>query len=159
MQVLYHDLIRRQDLEKEFGYRFLDLASLFGESDFVSVHTALTPETRGLIGEAQLAKMKRTAFLINTSRGPVVDERALIKALQQGWIAGAGLDVFEKEPIDHENPLLKMENVVTLPHVGSATEATRRAMVELAADNALVVLQGKPPLTPVNSEVLSRLKR
>ena len=159
MQVLYHDLIRRQDLEKEFGYRFLDLASLLSESDFVSVHTALTPETRGLIGEAQLAKMKRTAFLINTSRGPVVDERALIKALQQGWIAGAGLDVFEKEPIDPENPLLKMENVVTLPHVGSATEATRRAMVELAADNALAVLQGKPPLTPVNPEVLSQLKR
>jgi glyoxylate reductase len=155
MQVLYHDLIRRQDLEKEFGYRFLDLASLLGESDFVSVHTALTPETRGLIGEAQLAKMKRTAFLINTSRGPVVDERALIKALQQGWIAGAGLDVFEKEPIDPESPLLKMENVVTLPHVGSATEATRRAMVDLAADNALAVLQGKPPLTPVNPEVLS----
>ena len=159
MQVLYHDLIRRQDLEKEFGYRFLDLVSLFGESDFVSIHTALTPETRGMIGEVQLAKMKRTAFLINTSRGPVVDERALIKALQQGWIAGAGLDVFEKEPIDPENPLLKMENVVTLPHVGSATEATRRAMVELAADNALAVLQGKPPLTPVNPEVLSRLKR
>lgn len=159
MQVLYHDLIRRQDLEKQFGYRYLDLESLLSESDFISIHTALTPETRGLIGETQLAKMKRTAFLINTSRGPVVDERALIKALQQGWIAGAGLDVFEKEPIDPENPLLKMENVVTLPHVGSATEATRRAMVDLAADNVLAVLQGKPPLTPVNPEVLSRLKR
>ena len=112
-----------------------------------------------MIGEAQLGTMKRTAFLINTSRGPVVDEPALIKALQQGRLAGAGLDVFEKEPIDRENPLLKMENVVALPHVGSATEATRRSMVDLAADNALAVLQGKPPLTPVNPDVLSRLKR
>jgi lactate dehydrogenase-like 2-hydroxyacid dehydrogenase len=100
--------------------------------------------------------MKRTAFLINTSRGPVVDESALIKALQQGRLAGAGLDVFEKEPVDPENPLLKMENVVALPHVGSATEATRQAMVDLAADNVLAVLQGRPPLTPVNPEVLSR---
>ena len=159
MPVLYHDVIRRQDLEQQFGYRFLDLDSLLSESDFVTIHTALTPETRGMIGEAQIGKMKRTAFLINTSRGPVVDEGALIKALQEGRIAGAGLDVFEKEPIDSGNPLLKMESVVTLPHVGSATEATRRAMVDLAAENVLAVLQGKQPLTPVNPEVLSRLKR
>ena len=159
MPVLYHDVIRRQDLEQQFGYRFLDLDSLLGKSDFVTIHTALTPETRGMIGEAQIGKMKRTAFLINTSRGPVVDEGALIKALQEGRIAGAGLDVFEKEPIDSGNPLLKMESVVTLPHVGSATEATRRAMVDLAAENVLAVLQGKQPLTPVNPEVLSRLKR
>jgi len=159
MPVLYHDVIRRQDLEKKFGYQCLDLDSLLSESDFVTIHTALTPETRGMIGEAQLGKMKRTAFLINTSRGPVVDEGALIKALQEGRISGAGLDVFEKEPIDPENPLLKMESVVTLPHVGSATEATRRAMVDLAAENVLAVLQGRQPLTPVNPEVLSRLKR
>ena len=159
MPVLYHDVIRRQDLEKEFGYRFLDLDSLLSESDFITIHTALTPQTRGMIGEAQLGTMKRTAFLINTSRGPVVDERALIKALQQGRLAGAGLDVFEKEPVDPENPLLKMENVVALPHVGSATEMTRQAMVDLAADNTLAVLQGRQPLTPVNPEVLSRLKR
>jgi glyoxylate reductase len=158
MPVFYYDVIRRQDLEKQFGYQFLGLDSLFSESDFISIHTALTPQTRGMIGEAQLGKMKRTAFLINTSRGPVVDERALIRALQQGRIAGAGLDVFEKEPIDSENPLLKMENVVMLPHVGSATEATRRAMVDLAAENTLAVLQGRQPLTPVNPEVLARLK-
>ena len=159
MPVCYHDVVRRQDLEKQCGYRFVDLPSVLSESDFITIHTALTPQTRGMIGEAQLGRMKRTAFLINTSRGPVVDEPALIKALQQGRLAGAGLDVFEKEPIDPENPLLKMENVVLLPHVGSATEATRRAMVDLAADNALAVLQGKPPLTPVNPDVLSRLKR
>jgi lactate dehydrogenase-like 2-hydroxyacid dehydrogenase len=86
----------------------------------------------------------------------VVDERALIAALQAGRLAGAGLDVFEREPVDPENPLLKMENVVTLPHVGSATEATRQAMVDLATDNLLAVLQGKPPLTPVNPEVLAK---
>jgi phosphoglycerate dehydrogenase-like enzyme len=112
-----------------------------------------------MIGESELAKMKPTAFLINTSRGPVVNEGALIAALQAGRLAGAGLDVFETEPIDPENPLLKMENVVLLPHVGSATEATRQAMVELATDNVLAVLQGRPPLTPVNPEVLSRLRR
>jgi glyoxylate reductase len=159
MPVCYYDVVRRQDLEKQCGYRFVDLPSVLRESDFITIHTALTPQTRGMIGEAQLGTMKRTAFLINTSRGPVVDEPALIKALQQGRLAGAGLDVFEKEPIDPKNPLLKMENVVLLPHVGSATEATRRAMVDLAADNALAVLQGKPPLTPVNPDVLSRLKR
>lgn len=159
MKVLYHDVIRREDLEEQFGCRFLDLDTLCSESDFITIHTALTPETGEMIGEAQIAKMKPSAFLINTARGAVVDESALIKALQEGRIAGAGLDVFEKEPVDPENPLLKMENVVTLPHVGSATEATRRAMVDLAADNILAVVQGKPPLTPVNPEVLSRLKK
>lgn len=156
MQVLYHDEVRREDLEHRHGYRFVTLDGLLRESDFVSLHTALTPETRGMIGESALAKMKPTAFLINTSRGSVVDEGALIAALQAGRLAGAGLDIFESEPIDPENPLLKMENVVTLPHVGSATEATRQAMVDLATDNVLAVLQGKPPLMPVNPEVLEK---
>jgi glyoxylate reductase len=159
MKVLYHDTVRREDLERQHGYRFVTLDTLLRESDFISLHTALTPETRGMIGEADLAKMKPTAFLINTSRGPVVNEGALIAALRAGRPAGAGLDVFETEPIDPENPLLKMENVVLLPHVGSATEATRQAMVDLAADNVLAVLEGKPPLTPVNPDVLSRLRR
>jgi D-3-phosphoglycerate dehydrogenase len=139
--------------------RAVDLDTLLAESDAVSVHVPLSPETRGIIGERALARMKPTAFLINTSRGPVVDESALIAALQAGRLAGAGLDVFEQEPVDPESPLLKMENVVTLPHIGSATEATRQAMVDLAADNLLAVLQGKPPLTPVNPEVLDRRRR
>ncbi|MCX5733099.1 MAG: D-glycerate dehydrogenase [candidate division NC10 bacterium] len=159
MRVLYHDTVRREELEKQHGYRFVTLDTLLRESDFISLHTALTPETRGMIGESELAKMKPTAFLINTSRGPVVNEGALIAALRAGRPAGAGLDVFETEPIGLENPLLKMENVVILPHVGSATEATRQAMVDLATDNVLAVLQGRPPLTPVNPEVLSQLKR
>ena len=156
MQVLYHDTVRREELERRHGYRFVALDALLAASDFISLHTALTPETRGMIGASALAKMKPTAYLINTSRGPVVDEGALIAALQAGRLAGAGLDVFEHEPVDPENPLLKMENVVALPHIGSATEATRQAMVDLAVDNLLAVLQGKPPLTPVNPEVLGK---
>jgi len=156
MQVLYHDTVRREDLEHRHGYRFVTLDALLAASDFISLHTALTPETRRMIGASALAKMKPTAYLINTSRGPVVDEGALIAALQAGRLAGAGLDVFEREPVDPENPLLHMENVVALPHIGSATEATRQAMVDLAADNLLAVLQGKPPLTPVNPEALGK---
>ena len=156
MQVLYHDTVRREELERRYGYRFVTLDALLAASDFISLHTALTPETRGMIGASALAKMKPTAYLINTSRGPVVDEGALIAALEAGRLAGAGLDVFEHEPVDPQNPLLKMENVVTLPHIGSATEATRQAMVDLAVDNLLAVLQGKPPLTPVNPEALGK---
>ena len=159
MSVLYFDFVRREELERQFGYRYVNLETLLKESDFVTLHVPLLPETTGMIGAAQLAMMKPTAYLINAARGPVVDERALIAALQAGQIAGAGLDVYETEPIDASNPLLAMENVVKLPHVGSATGATRQAMVNLAADNLLAVLQGKPPLTPVNSEVLSRLKK
>lgn len=159
MPVLYFDVVRREELERQSGYRYVTLETLLKESDFVTLHVPLLPETTGMIGAAQLAMMKPTAYLINAARGPVVDERALIAALQAGQIAGAGLDVYETEPIDASNPLLAMENVVKLPHVGSATEATRQAMVNLATDNLLAVLQGKPPLTPVNPEVLSRLKR
>jgi lactate dehydrogenase-like 2-hydroxyacid dehydrogenase len=159
MKVLYYDTDRKHALEQQYGYRYADMNTVLWESDFVSLHVPLLPDTKGLMGAAQLAQMKRTAFLINTSRGPVVDESALIEALQEGRIAGAGLDVFEKEPVDLANPLLKMENVVLLPHVGSATDATRTAMLDLSVNNVLAVFQGKPPLTPVNPEVLSRWKK
>jgi lactate dehydrogenase-like 2-hydroxyacid dehydrogenase len=159
MKVLYYDTVRKKDLEKAHGYQFVDQQTLLRESDFVTLHVPLLPDTKDMMGTAQMALMKPTAFLINTSRGPVVDERALIRALQDGRIAGAGLDVFEKEPVSLANPLLKMENVVVLPHVGSATEATRTAMLDLAVNNVLAVLQDKPPLTPVNPEVRSRWKK
>jgi glyoxylate reductase len=159
MPVLYFDFVRREELERQFGYRYVNLETLLKESDFVTLHVPLLPETTGMIGAAQLPMMKPTAYLINAARGPVVDERALIAALQAGQIAGAGLDVYETEPIDMSNPLLAMENVVKVPHVGSATGATRQAMLDLAVENLLAVLQGKPPLTPVNPEVLSRLKK
>jgi lactate dehydrogenase-like 2-hydroxyacid dehydrogenase len=158
MPVLYCDPERKPALERQYGYRYADMNSVLRESDFVSLHVPLLPGTKGLMGPAQFAQMKRTAFLINTSRGPVVDEAALIAALREKRIAGAGLDVFETEPVDMTNPLLKMENVVVLPHVGSATDATRAAMLDLSVNNTLAVLQGKPPLTPVNPEVLSRRK-
>ena len=158
MSVLYFDFVRREDLEREFGYRFVPLETLLRESDFVTLHVPLLPQTSGMIGAAEIALMKPTAYLINASRGPVVDERALIAALQAGRIAGAGLDVYENEPLPASSPLLAMENVITLPHVGSATEATRQAMVDLATDNVLAVLQGKLPLTPVNPDALSRRK-
>jgi len=159
MKVLYYDTVRKRDLEKQFGYQFVDRETLLRQADFVTLHVPLVPETKGMMGAAQLALMKPTAFLINSSRGPVVNERALITALQEGRIAGVGLDVFEKEPIDLANPLLKMENVVILPHVGSATEVTRTAMLDLAVGNVVAVLQGKPPLTPVNPKVLTRWKK
>jgi len=156
MRIVYYDTIRRQALEAEHGYRYAELDALLSESDFVTLHTALTPETKGMIGAAALARMKPTAFLINAARGPIIDEAALIAALRAGTIAGAGLDVFEKEPLDPASPLLAMDNVVALPHVGSATQATRDAMVELAADNILAVLGGQPPVTPVNREAAGR---
>ncbi len=159
MKVLYYDTVRKKDLERAHGYQFVDQQTLLREADFVTLHVPLLPDTKGMMGTAQMALMKPTAFLINTSRGPVVDERALIGALQDGRIAGAGLDVFEKEPVGLANPLLKMESVVVLPHVGSATEATRTAMLDLAVNNVLAVLQDKSPLTPVNPEVRSRWKK
>jgi glyoxylate reductase len=126
----------------------LSLDELLVSSDVVSIHTPLTPETRQMFDRRTLARMKRTAFLVNTSRGPVVDEEALVWALKEHLIAGAALDVYEREPEVHSG-LLQMENVVLAPHLGSATRETRTAMIELAVNNAVSVLQGRGPLTPV----------
>jgi glyoxylate reductase len=126
----------------------LSLDELLVSSDVISIHTPLTPSTRHLIDKRALARMKRSAFLINTARGPVVDEEALAWALKEHLIAGAALDVYEREPQVHEQ-LLDLENVVLAPHLGSATRETRTAMADLAVSNALAVLHGKPALTPV----------
>ena len=117
-------------------------------SDVVSLHCPYSPETHHLIGPAQLTSMRNTAFLINTARGPVVDEAALVAALERGELAGAGLDVFEKEPEVHEG-LLGRDDVVLIPHLGSATVETRTAMATLAARNALSILAGQEPVTPI----------
>lgn len=128
----------------------VDLPTLLAESDVVSLHVPLTPQTRHLIGAAELAAMKPTATLVSTSRGGVVDEDALLRALRDNVIHSAGLDVFEREPMGTElSPLVGEPNVVTLPHIGSATEATRAAMVDLAVDNILEVLAGRPARTPL----------
>lgn len=127
-----------------------ELSELLESSDFVSVHLPLTPETHHMISEREFQQMKSTAIFINTGRGPTVDEAALIKALQEGWIAFAALDVFEKEPVDLDNPLIKMENVILTAHVASASsrmvpETRRRAALEVAR-----FLQGEKPISPVN---------
>ena len=148
MRVLYYDERRNDRAERELGVTYATLDRLLAESDFVSLHVPLMPSTRHLIDAAALQKMKRTAVLINTSRGPVVDEGALAVALRDGTIAAAGLDVFEKEPNVH--PLLfELENVVLLPHVMSASAPTRTRMAVRAAQNILAFLDGKPLLDPV----------
>ena len=126
----------------------MPLDRLLAISDVVSLHVPLTPDTRHLIGQPELARVKRTAYLVNTTRGPVVDESALAWALKNRMIAGAALDVYEREPEVHAD-LLTLENVVLAPHLGSATIETRTAMADLAARNLIAVLTGEPPLTPV----------
>ncbi len=133
----------------EMGGRQAALADVLAESDFISLHVPLTPETRSMIGAAELARMKPTAFLINTARGAIVDEAALIAALSAGRIAGAGLDVFAEEPAIPQ-VLLQMPNVICLPHVGSATQETRSRMGVVAAQNLLACLRGVAPPNPVN---------
>lgn len=149
MQVLY---TRRSERESDLGRR-VSLDELLRESDFVSLHVPLTAETRHLIGERELRLMKRTAILINTARGPVVDQAALAAALRDGVIAGAGLDVTEVEPIPPEDPLLGAPNVVILPHIGSASYATRARMAAMAVENCVAGLEGRPLPHCVNPEV------
>lgn len=148
MRVLYAGRSRNVAAETELGCTQVPLDALLGESDFVSLHVPLTSETRRLIDASALRRMKRTAILINTSRGPVVDEQALAEALRDGVIAGAGLDVFEAEPRVHP-ALLECENAVLLPHIGSASETTRERMAMRAAENIRAFLQRGAVLDPV----------
>ena len=153
MRVLYHYRRPYPESTGELGAEYASLNDLLEQSDFVSLHVPLTPETRHLIGREQLRRMKRTAILINTARGPVVDEAALYEALKEGIIAGAGLDVFEIEPLALTSPLLKLDNVVALPHIGSASVATRTKMAVLAAENLAAGLRGERLPYAVNPEV------
>jgi glyoxylate reductase len=153
MRILYHSRTRKPQLEGELGAEWTDLKTLLAQSDFVSLHVPLTDKTHHLIGEPELRLMKPTAYLINTSRGPVVDEKALVKALKEGWIAGAGLDVFEAEPKLHPG-LAGLDNVVLAPHIGSASHETRGKMAVMAANNLLTVLKGRVPPNLVNPQVL-----
>lgn len=155
MRVLYTDLARKSEAEEATGAEFVDLRALLRCSDFVSVHTPLTEETHHLIGAEELALMKPTAVLINTARGSVVDGRALAEALRERRIFAAGLDVFESEPTDPDDPLLGLDNVVIVPHIASASVATRGRMAEMAADNLLAGLRGERPPYLVNVEAFS----
>ncbi len=149
MRVLYHDAVRADaGVERELRATAVSLESLLSEADFVTLHTNLAPETRHLMNERTLRLMKTSAILVNAARGPIVDEAALVRALKEGWIAGAGLDVFEEEPKIHPG-LTPLSNAVLAPHIASASRDTRLAMATLAVRNCLAVLDGKPPLTPV----------
>jgi len=159
MRLIYYDAIRNEKAEKELGIEYMPFEEVLKQCDFLTVHVPLLPETRNSVGEKQFALMKKTAFLINNARGPIVDEPALIKALQEKTIAGAGLDVFWHEPIEKGNPLLKMSNVVILPHVSSGSIETRIAMAMLAAQNIASALKGETPPALVNKEVLQRKKK
>src|SRR6267142_157572 len=150
MRILYYDAVRAEaSAERELSATFVPKETLLAEADFVTVHTNLTAETRHLIDEAALRRMKKTAILVNAARGPIVDEAALVRALREGWIAGAGLDVFEEEPKIHPG-LLALANVTLAPHIASASLDTRVAMATLAVRNCLAVLGGKPAITPVS---------
>ncbi len=156
MRVLYQDAVAADPAtERELRATRTDTATLLRESDFVTLHTPLLPETQHLINTQSLKTMKKTAYLVNASRGPVVDEAALAQALKEGWIAGAGIDVFEREPEVHP-ALMGLPNAVLAPHIASASSDTRLKMANLAVDNCLAVLEGKTPPTPVNPEVLAR---
>jgi len=153
MKVIYADAVRAPEaVEKEWKAEYRGMASLLAESDFVSLHVPLLPETRGLFDAARFSKMKPTAYLINTSRGAVVDEAALVHALESGKIAGAALDVFENEPLIH--PGLKRPNVVLAPHIASASIETRTKMACMAAENVVALFKGQRPPNMLNPEVL-----
>jgi glyoxylate reductase len=156
MRVIYHDAVDLPpEVERESGAKRASLEQLLAEADFISIHTNLTPETRHLFSTDQFRAMKDTAVLVNTSRGPVVDEAALAQALRDGEIFGAGLDVFENEPEVHPD-LLGLDSAVIIPHLGSATVDTRRAMGLLAVENVFAALDGERPPTILNPEVLDR---
>ena len=154
MRILYYSATRKPNLEKTLGLEFADLDTLLQKSDFVSIHVPLMEKTYHLIDERKLKLMKKTACLINNSRGPVVDEKALYKALTEGWIAGAALDVFEQEPTSIDNPLLKLDNVVVAPHISSSSHETRSRMAEMVAENLIAFFEGRVPPNLVNREVV-----
>jgi phosphoglycerate dehydrogenase-like enzyme len=153
MRVLYYDAVRQPDAEAELGVEYRELDDLLRKSDFVSLHTSLTEETLGLIGERALALMKPTAILINTSRGPVVDAGALYHALRSGQIAYAALDVTEPEPLPADHRLLQLTNLIVAPHIASATVTSRTQMAMIAVRNLLAGLEGKKLPHCANPEV------
>lgn len=157
MKVLYYNRSKNEVLEKELGARKVSLEDLLKQSDFISIHLPLTPETYHLIGEKELSMVKKGAVIINTARGAIIDERALVKALKEKRIFGAGLDVYENEPEVNEE-LKKLDNVVLLPHIGSATFETRVKMAILAAENLVTSLKGEKPKYCVNPEVFDKLR-
>ncbi|HIE51224.1 MAG TPA: D-glycerate dehydrogenase [Armatimonadetes bacterium] len=157
MRILYYDPEPREELAREVGAELVDLDTLLAESDFITVHTPLTGETRHLLDAEAFRKMKRTAIVVNSARGPIINTEDLYAALKNGEILAAGLDVTDPEPIPPEHPLLTLDNVVIVPHVGSASVQTRTRMATMAAENLIAALRGERPPNLVNPEVLSCL--
>lgn len=155
MHTIYYSRTRKPETETELGLEFVDFEGLLRRSDFLSVHVSLSPQTRGMLGAEQLALMKPDAIIVNTARGPIIDQDALVEALSGKRLGGAGLDVFSVEPISTDDPLLKLDNVVVAPHVGSATLTTRTRMANLVVDNLIAYFKGQPPLTMLNPEAWS----
>jgi glyoxylate reductase len=156
MSIIYSDANPNEKAETELGVKQVGFDELLTQSDFISLHVPLTPETKQLFGANEFAQMKKSAVLINTARGPVVDTDALVDALNNGEIWSAGLDVTDPEPLPADHPLLKIERAVICPHIASASETTRSRMAQLAADNVKAVLTGTEPPRCLNPEVLSR---
>src|SRR5581483_5739545 len=156
MRVLYYDQYRREDLEKSMGVTYVDMDTLLRESDFVSIHTDLNASTRHLFNTAAFSKMKSSAVLINSARGPIIDPTALYDALSSGKIRAAALDVTEPEPINMDSPLVQLPNCLIVPHIASASIATRGKMAEIAAKNIIAGVNGERLVTPVNPEVYER---
>lgn len=154
MKIIYHNRrTRNYKIETETEARYVDLNSLLRQSDFLSIHADLNADSSHLINSSRFRMMKKTSYIINTSRGQIINEKHLIQALNRKMIAGAALDVFENEPVPHDNTLLTMKNVVTLPHIGSATNQTRSKMSQVAVRNLLNVFEAKEPIFLVNPEV------
>lgn len=154
MKLLYYDAIRQKHIEEELGIKYVELDTLLSESDFVTIQTNLSPETYHLVDAKRLQKMKKTCVLVNTARGPIVDNMALYQALRDGTIAFAALDVTEPEPLPPDHPLLSLDNVIVTPHIASASVATRTKMALMAAENLIEGLKGHMPPNPVNPDVL-----
>jgi phosphoglycerate dehydrogenase-like enzyme len=152
MRVLYSSRSRKPEIEEELGAEYATLDELLATSDFVTLHAPLTPETRHLIDERALKKMRPTSVLVNTARGPLVDQTALFQALTEGWIAAAGLDVTDPEPVAPDDPLLGLDNLVIAPHIASASVATRSRMAMMAAEQLVEALNGKVPANAVNPQ-------
>jgi len=158
MRIIYHNRRRRPDVEERLGASWVTLDELLRKSDILSIHLPLTRETRHIIGERELRMMKPTAVLVNTARGAVVDIDALTKALKEGWIAAAGLDVFPVEPFPPDHPIMKLDNVVVVPHIGSATREARYQMTCAVLENLLAFKRGEVPPNLVNKEVVEKRK-
>jgi len=159
MRILYHDGRRRPREERRYGLTYTELDQLLREADFVSLHVPLTTETRHLIGERELSLMKPTAILVNTARGPVVDQKALYRFLKERRITAAAIDVTEVEPIPMDDPLLTLDIIIIAPHIASASVTTRTRMATVAADNLLAALRGEEPPNCVNRQALRRWRR